>query len=118
MMCNGKNCKHENWKLIKHPAIEGLNSNFITNTIIASQRLSERLINEFNIIEQLKEKNVKLIVNLEEPGEHANCGDGVLQNTGFSYDPELIYRGTKRHSSQSWYHVCQLPLGRYDSHLC
>ncbi len=34
--CGGKSCKHENWKLSNNPAIEGLNSNWINDKIIAS----------------------------------------------------------------------------------
>lgn len=34
--CGGKTCKHENWKLVKNPAIEGLHSNWINDNVIAS----------------------------------------------------------------------------------
>lgn len=26
--------------------------------------------------------------NLQEPGEHPKCGDGIIPKTGFSYTPE------------------------------
>ena len=58
--------------------------------IVGSQRPSKRLIEKFNVVEQLKQKNVKAIINLEEPGEHPFCGDGILEKTGFSYDPEVF----------------------------
>jgi hypothetical protein len=34
--CGGASCKHEDWTKIKNPAVKGLNSNFITEDIIAS----------------------------------------------------------------------------------
>ena len=52
--CRGKGCYHENWLNNLEPAIKGLNSDFITPYVIASQRLSNRLIEEFKIIEQFK----------------------------------------------------------------
>jgi hypothetical protein len=33
--------------------------------------------------------NIKSIINLQEPGEHANCGN-ALTSSGFSYDPTLF----------------------------
>ena len=33
---------------------------------------------------------MKAIFNLEEPGEHPYCGDGIIPSTGFSYTPELL----------------------------
>lgn len=31
------------------------------------------------------------LINLEEPGEHPLCGDGLVNDKiGFSYDPELV----------------------------
>lgn len=87
----GKKWKNENWKLCKDPAIKGLNSNWITDKIIASQRLSDRLIEEFDIVQQFKDKNVAAIFNLQEPGEHPVCGDGLVNdNIGFSYTPEKL----------------------------
>ena len=90
--CGGKGCKLENWLKIKNPAIKGLNSNWISDEIIASQRLSSRQIKEFDIMKQFKEHNLKAVINLQEPGEHPYCGDGVQKSTGFSYDPEDLYR--------------------------
>lgn len=31
---------------------------------------------------------VGMVVNLQEPGEHSLCGDGIDDNVGFSYNPE------------------------------
>ena len=46
------------------------------------------------MINQLKSKNVVAIFNLEEPGEHPYCGDGIIPKIGFSYTPEnLMQKG-------------------------
>ena len=33
---------------------------------------------------------VAAIINLQEPGEHPFCGDGIVAKTGFSYTPENL----------------------------
>ena len=79
--------------MCKNPAIKGLNSNWINDKIIASQRPSDRLIAEYGIIEQFKDKNVGAIFNLQEPGEHPFCGDGLVSDDiGFSYTPEKLQK--------------------------
>ncbi|CDW87041.1 protein tyrosine phosphatase domain-containing protein 1 [Stylonychia lemnae] len=88
--CGGKTCKHENWTRCPTPAIQGLHSNWINDNVIASQRLSDRLIHQFEIIKQFKEKGVTAVFNLQEPGEHPYCGDGINVKSGFSYHPELL----------------------------
>eukprot|EP01116_Phalansterium_solitarium_P011974 TRINITY_DN27877_c0_g1_i1.p1 TRINITY_DN27877_c0_g1~~TRINITY_DN27877_c0_g1_i1.p1 ORF type:complete len:818 (+),score=25.11 TRINITY_DN27877_c0_g1_i1:498-2951(+) len=92
MWCGGANCKWENWELYKnlpntHIAIEGVYSTWVTDSILATARPSSRYIKSHRIVEQFVEKGVKAIVNLQLPGEHALCGDG-LQPGGFSYRPE------------------------------
>jgi len=32
------------------------------------------------------------VFNLQEPGEHPFCGDGISKTTGFSYTPELLMK--------------------------
>lgn len=112
--CGGKNCKYENYlktppnetqlkemhkssnsNLLTTPrrrrkfwAIEGLNSHYVLDNIIASQRPSSRLVQKYHIIDQFKKHNIIAVVNLQERGEHPYCGDGILEKTGFSYDPE------------------------------
>ena len=90
--CGGKDCKVENY--LKNPnqpnAIEGLNSNFITENIIAGQRLSDDLIKKYNLIEKFKQLNISIIVNLQREGEHPCCGPGKLNDFGFSYNPSYF----------------------------
>lgn len=91
--CGGKSCKHEDWTKCESPAIKGLHSNWINDKIIASQRLSDRLIDKYKIIDQFKEHNVKAIFNLQEPGEHPYWGDGLVSlKIGFSYTPEKLQK--------------------------
>ena len=34
--------------------------------------------------------DVGCIINLQEPGEHSLCGDGIDDKIGFSYDPDVF----------------------------
>ena len=88
--CGGKNCKHENFRNHKNPAIYGLNSDKIDNNIYASQRPSNSLIKKYNLISKFKELEIGLIVNLQLPGEHPYCGPDNLNESGFSYSPSLF----------------------------
>lgn len=84
--CNGKLCKHENYLLQtdRVPAVTGLNSTWITNNIIAMQRPSTRINQQYNIVQQFISNNIYCIINLQLSGEHRACGDGIGTN-GFSY---------------------------------
>jgi hypothetical protein len=92
--CGGKNCKYENYLTNKNKpnAIKGLNSNFITENVIAGQRPSDILIQEYNLLEQFKKYNIGLIINLEKEGEHPYCGPNAynLNNSGYSYNPSTF----------------------------
>ena len=70
--------------------IEGLNSNFITENIIAGQRLSDILIKRYNLIEKFKQLNISLIVNLQREGEHPYCGPGKINDFGYTYNPSYF----------------------------
>ena len=92
--CGGKNCKYENYlnNIKNNNAIIGLNSNYITDNLIASQRPSEILINKYNLVEQFKQHNIGLIINLEREGEHPFCGPNAyhLTPSGYSYNPSIF----------------------------
>ena len=90
IFCGGEKCMHENYlENPTHNAIVGLNSDQIDENLFASQRPSNILIEQFNLIEQFKNKNIGLIVNLQQPGEHPFCGPnkGLDEESGFSYSP-------------------------------
>lgn len=91
IFCFGSSCPKENYLKHRNPAIEGLHSDWVNSNIIAMQRPSSRLIREFNITEQFKKASIQAVVNLQLPGEHPFCGDGVLDG-GFSYMPEELYK--------------------------
>jgi len=84
-----KVCKMEDFKVRQIPtAIEGLNSDKVDDYLFSSQRLTNRLINQYDLVNKLKQLNVGLIVNCEEEGEHPICGtvfhDG-LDESGYAY---------------------------------
>ena len=98
----GKWCKHENWKLCQNPAVQGLHSEWVEGLIIGSQRLSDRLMKEFNIVDQFKKLGVVAVFNLQEPGEHPYCGDGIIPKIGYSYTPELLSNGGVAYYNFHW----------------
>lgn len=53
--CSGKKCAFENWHNYPDSFIPGLSSHLITPHIIASQRPSNRLIEEYNLIDKFEE---------------------------------------------------------------
>ncbi|CAF0712023.1 unnamed protein product [Brachionus calyciflorus] len=86
--CSGKKCKYDssNWPP-EEMAIPGIFSHWITDDIIAMARPRDSLIKETNFIQKIKEAGIRSIFNLQTRYEHRDCGDGILENTGFSYDP-------------------------------
>lgn len=94
VFCGGAKCKHENWEVFvakpdANPAIEGLNSNWVGEHVIAAQRPSTSLFIKYPIIQQFKKYNVTGVFNLQEKGEHSSCGpDGIYPTTGYSYSGE------------------------------
>lgn len=92
VFCRGKECKYENYKLWEsspaHPnAIKGLFSSWISPQILATQRPSTRLMDEFGLVDAFTKLNMRAIINLQQPGEHSLCGDGNCE-TGFSYNAQ------------------------------
>lgn len=91
VFCGGQKCKYERWSAlspeVQHGcAIEGLNSNWVGDDVIASQRPSTSLFLKHLLIYQFKNKSVSGVVNLQEKGEHGSCGpDGISAGSGYSY---------------------------------
>ena len=89
MFCGGKSCKHEDWTNHINPALDGLHSDLIDNSIYASQRPSTVLIEKFNLISVFKQNQIGLIVNVQREGEHPYCGPNQkLEESGYSYNPQ------------------------------
>ena len=38
----------------------------------------------------MRDLNVGVVINLQEPGEHSICADGIDDQIGFSYNPEAF----------------------------
>ncbi|GMH63107.1 hypothetical protein TrLO_g13774 [Triparma laevis f. longispina] len=101
----------------RHPPIRGLNSTWITPTLMASNRPSNRLIEEYRITEQCEKQNVTLIVNLCEPGEHPYCGDGNLTTNGHPYDFDLFSNAGVSVVNFGWPDM-SFPSFRYMMSIC
>jgi len=92
LFCGGSSCKHESWDAMKPSeqeaaAIEGLNSNWVGDSVIASQRPSTSLFLKYPIISQFRSNKLTGVFNLQEKGEHGSCGpDGVYESSGYSYN--------------------------------
>ena len=92
LFCGGKECKyekhtHEAWRGQRF-AIDGLHSQWITPDILAMQRPSTRLLDEYSLVEKFRLNRLGAVFNLQQQGEHASCGDGIEPASGFSYLPE------------------------------
>ena len=84
------------------PAIPGLHSTYITERIIASQRPSTKLIERYDVIGSFRRQNITAVFNLQESGEHPNCGECKLEKSGFSYDPQTFMDHNIRYYSFAW----------------
>uniref|UniRef100_A0A8C3T1X3 Protein tyrosine phosphatase domain-containing protein 1 n=1 Tax=Chelydra serpentina TaxID=8475 RepID=A0A8C3T1X3_CHESE len=92
MACGGRACKYENparWS-DQEQAIKGLYSSWITDNILAMARPSTEIIEKYNIVEQFQRCDIKTVINLQRPGEHASCGNPLEQESGFTYLPEAF----------------------------
>ena len=91
LFCGGTKCPCEDYKYNSKTPIKGLNCDIIDNEIYASQRPSNTLIEEYNLIKKFHEYKIGMIVNLQRPGEHPYCGPNALEPlSGFSYSPSLF----------------------------
>uniref|UniRef100_A0A1A7YCK4 Protein tyrosine phosphatase domain-containing protein 1 n=1 Tax=Iconisemion striatum TaxID=60296 RepID=A0A1A7YCK4_9TELE len=92
MACGGKACKYENpsrWSDEEQP-IKGLYSSWITDSLLAMARPSTEVIKKYGIIQQFHRSDLKTVINLQRPGEHASCGPPLEQESGFTYLPETF----------------------------
>ncbi|XP_074861223.1 protein tyrosine phosphatase domain-containing protein 1 isoform X3 [Carettochelys insculpta] len=62
----------------------------VTDNILAMARPSTEIIEKYNIIEQFQRCDIKTVINLQRPGEHASCGNPLEQESGFTYLPEAF----------------------------
>ena len=91
LFCGGTKCPCEDYKYNLKTPIKGLNCDLIDNEIYASQRPSNTLIEEYNLIKKFHQCKIGMIVNLQRPGEHPYCGPNALDPlSGYSYSPSLF----------------------------
>ena len=88
--CFGSLCRAENYKKHKSPAIPGMNSDWITDELLITQRPNPSTFADHNLIENLKSQGVAGVVNTQLAGEHSHCGYGLIPGGEFSYDPKLL----------------------------
>ena len=105
----GKNCKHcgmkawiRNRTINGNNALDGLNSNWITNDLLAMARPVFSQMEKHSLIDQMYKRGIRSIINLEEPGEHAHCGCGLLMSSGFSYSPEDFMKCGIHYYNLNW----------------
>ena len=91
LFCGGTKCPYEDYKYNPKSSIKGLNCDLIDNEIYASQRPSNTLIEEYNLIKKFHQYKIGMIINLQRPGEHPYCGRNALDPlSGYSYSPSLF----------------------------
>ncbi|KAL7750471.1 hypothetical protein RI367_004245 [Sorochytrium milnesiophthora] len=104
LFCSGSACRYcgdaRPWKQ-RGNALSGLYSNWITDDVLAMQRPSTRVIEEFSLLSMFQSCGIGAIINLQEIGEHPRCGDGI-QKCGFSYDPELWMKANFFYYNFAW----------------
>ncbi|XP_041746897.1 protein tyrosine phosphatase domain-containing protein 1 [Coregonus clupeaformis] len=92
LACGGWDCRYEGpacWRPSQQ-AVQGLFSHWVTDDIVAMARPSSHLIKKYSIIEQFQRLNIKSIINMQLPGEHAHCGPPLEPDTGFTYSPQTF----------------------------
>lgn len=92
LACGGKDCRYEGpecWKL-NQQVIQGTFSSWVTDDIIAMARPSSYLIEKYNIIHQFQRLNIRSVINMQLPGEHAYCGPPLDPESGFTYSPQIF----------------------------
>ncbi|KAM8862533.1 protein tyrosine phosphatase domain-containing protein 1 isoform 4-T4 [Spinachia spinachia] len=90
--CGGQACKYDNpsgWSE-KEQAVKGLYSSWVSDHLLAMSRPSTEIIEKYDIIDQFRQYGIKTVINLQIPGEHANCGNPLEPESGFSYRPEVF----------------------------
>lgn len=104
IFCRGKHCPYCSSTHRFKPnecAVPGLYSTWITDDILATARPSTEIIKKKNLINIFKELHIKTIINMQIPGEHPYCGDGI-NKSGFSYDPEMFMEAGIFHYNFAW----------------
>ncbi|KAK3580159.1 hypothetical protein CHS0354_030274 [Potamilus streckersoni] len=90
--CGGKKCKYcigKGWKE-EEMVIPGLYSHWVTDKILAMARPTNDGLQKYDQLKEFKKQGIQSILNLQTPGEHADCGPNKLDPSGFSYNPQAF----------------------------
>jgi len=73
-------------------------------SVLAMARPSERSLRDFGLVAWMRGQDppVTAVFNLQQPGEHPWCGDGIVPPAGFSYRPETLGRGGLAYYPLGW----------------
>ncbi|CAI5995798.1 unnamed protein product [Closterium sp. NIES-64] len=94
-------CRHEDFRLQNgQEAFRGLHSDWVTNELLACARPTDAMIEE-GLADRFAERGIRLIVNLEEAGEHPWCGSGITAS-GFSYTPDKFIKAGVGYLHAPW----------------
>jgi len=105
MELNCRYCSKEAVKYCINPAIPNIHSNWITNSIVAMQRPHKKSHFEHSetpLMDSFKNLGITAIINCTEFGEHPNCGDGILESIGLSYDPDDVMKKGIEYYHYGW----------------
>lgn len=103
VFCSGASCKYCDFASVQRrwplSALKGSYASWVCHNILAMSRPTEGAVREMDLVGQLKRAGVVAIFNLQEPGEHDRCGQGLADVTGFAYRPEsFVEKGISVHN--------------------
>lgn len=100
-----RSCSKEAVQNCTNPAIPAMNSNWVTDSIVAMQRPHKKSHFEHPetpLMDSFKKLGITAIINCTEIGEHPYCGDRILESTGLSYDPEEVMAAGVEYYHYGW----------------
>lgn len=102
---NCRYCSKQAVQYCTNPAIPNLHSNWITDSILAMQRPHKKSHFEnpqTPLMDSLKNLGITAIINCSEFGEHPNCGDGIIDSIGLSYNPNDVIKEKIEYHHYGW----------------
>jgi protein tyrosine phosphatase domain-containing protein 1 len=70
--------------------------------MLAMARPWQEYVAKFSLVDAFVKNNIGMILNLQEVGEHDNCGPGNLPKSGFTYDPDSFMAAQIGFYNFSW----------------
>lgn len=78
----------------------GLHSSWVGEDIVAMARPWECHLK--SAVSDMARLGFGLVLNLQETGEHAACGPGLVAHTGFTYDPATLQKHSIGYCHMGW----------------